>query len=224
MTRKAKGAPFQMRSGNATPFKNMASSYVQPAVSPVQKADSPLQQPNPALWIAAKIAKNTPRVTKYVKGLYNKTFAKSDNVADLVKKQKDKAKTKTKTKDLTKRNLDIKVETKTPDTPDFVKDGRWNEKTLIDKAIEHGKKSVPTAAAVTPSKYPKLKTAYNITKGLVTGTGAVYLGDQIYQSAKGSDNTSIEDIGGYLDKPKNTYIKSADGDSTDYSPYIVDDY
>ena len=77
---------------------------------------------------------------------------------------------------------------------------------------------------MTPSKYPKLKKAYNITKGLVTGTGAVYLGDKIYQSAKGSDKTSVEGIGGYLDEPKNTYVKSADGDSTDYSPYIVDDY
>jgi hypothetical protein len=214
MTRKAKGAPFQMRSGNATPFKNMASSYAQPASSPIQEGDSPLQQANPALWIAAKIAKNTPRVTKYVKGLYNKTFTKSDDVAKLVKKQKDKA---TKTKDLTKRDYDIKVENQ-------AFDGRNAKQTIANKAYAEGVKSVPTVAAVTPSKYPKLKTAYNITKGLVTGTGAVYIGDQIYQSAKGSGNTSVEDIGGYLDKPKNTYIKSADGDSTDYSPYIVDDY
>ena len=123
-----------------------------------------------------------------------------------MKKQKDKAKTKT------------------PDTPDFVKDGRWNEKTLIDKAIEHGKNSVPTVTAAAPSNYPKLKKVYNVTKGLVNIAGAGIVGNEIYKMGKSSDNTSIEDIGGYLDKPKNTYIKSADGDSTDYSPYIVDDY
>ena len=214
MTRKAKGAPFQMRSGNATPFKNMASSYVQPAVSPVQNTDSPLQQANPALWIAAKIAKNTPRVTKYVKGLYNKTFTKSDDVADLVKKQKDKA---TKTKDLTKRDYDIKVENR-------AFDGRNAKQTIANKAFAEGAKSVPTVTAAATPKFPKLNKVYNVTKNLLAGSSAVYLGDQIYQSAKGSDNTSVEDIGGYLDKPKNTYIKGADGDSTDYSPYIVDDY
>lgn len=210
MTRKAKGAPFQMRSGNATPFKNMASSYVQPAVSPVQKADSPLQQANPALWIAAKIAKNTPRVTKYVKGLYNKTFAKSDDVADLVKKQKDKANSKT--KDLTKRDYDIKV------------DNRKSKATIMKEAYEAGVKSVPTVTAAAPSNYPKLKKVYNVTKGLVNIAGAGIVGNEIYKMGKSSDKTSVEDIGGYLDKPKNTYIKGADGDSTDYSPYIVDDY
>ena len=220
MTRKSKGAPFQMRSGNATPFKNMASSYVQPADSPIQEGDSPMKQ----AWLIKKAIKYTPRVTKYVKGL----FSKSDEMTETVKKVekglknpkgkkvtvKPKTNTKTNTKktvDHTKRNLDIKV-----------------EKPVLDKrtkgykdAYKAGKESVE----VVVPKAKGLSTTKKALIGVGVGTAATKgyeLGSWAWEKflhPKADPTLTLDGIGGYLDKENK--IITSEGDTLDLSKNVI---
>jgi len=243
MTRRAKGAPFQMRSGNATPFKNMGSSYVQPTRSPIQNEGSPVKQIGTLIKKAAKYA---PGITKYVKGL----FSKSDDIVETVKKvekglknpkskkvtvkskPKPKGNTKTNTKtntkktdtkktdtfDPTKRDLDIKVDPKKTELK-LNKDGSYNKNSKIYKDIfKAGKEStVPTP------KFPKLNKGWKWTKAAAQTAGFTWAGNKIYNMAtdgSGSEtDLSVKDIGGYLDEPNK--LITSEGDTLDLSKNVI---
>jgi len=224
MTRKAKGVPFQMRSGNATPFKNMGSSYVQPTHSPIQNEGSPVKQIGTLIKKAVKYA---PGVTKYVKGL----FSKSDEMAETVKKVKNAkpkkvtVKPKTKTKKPTQKEIIAELEQKLAKKTELKLDKHGNIKKSSKEykdIFKKGVESVPTTTVPAP-KFPKLNKMYNITKGLATTTGVVYGADQIYNMAtSGSDdesNTSVKDIGGYLDEPNK--LITSEGDTLDLSKNVI---